>query len=58
MDSMRAVQVVGYHENLRMAEVPVPEPADPLDVLVEVGGAGSAVRTCTSSKASGPRSPG
>lgn len=40
MDSMRAVQVVGYHENLRMAEVPVPEPADPLDVVVKIGGAG------------------
>ncbi|MFS2292966.1 MAG: NAD(P)-dependent alcohol dehydrogenase [Actinomadura sp.] len=40
MGSMRAVQVVGYHQNLRMAEVPVPEPEDPLDVVVRIGGAG------------------
>ncbi|NUQ32852.1 MAG: alcohol dehydrogenase catalytic domain-containing protein, partial [Dermatophilaceae bacterium] len=37
---MRAVQVVGYHENLRMTEVPVPEPAGPFDVVVKIGGAG------------------
>ncbi|XRQ16696.1 NAD(P)-dependent alcohol dehydrogenase [Actinomadura welshii] len=37
---MRAVQVVGYHEGLRMAEVPVPEVAGPSDVVVKIGGAG------------------
>ncbi|KJK13461.1 alcohol dehydrogenase [Terrabacter sp. 28] len=37
---MRAVQVVGYHENLRMTEVPVPEPTGPFDVVVKIGGAG------------------
>ncbi|NUO36811.1 MAG: NAD(P)-dependent alcohol dehydrogenase [Dermatophilaceae bacterium] len=40
MTTMRAVQVVGYHENLRMTEVPVPEPAGPFDVVVKIGGAG------------------
>jgi NAD+-dependent secondary alcohol dehydrogenase Adh1 len=40
MATMRAVQVVGYHENLRAAEVPVPEPEGPLDVVVKIGGAG------------------
>lgn len=37
---MRAVQVVGYGEDLRMAEVPVPEADGPLDVVVRIGGAG------------------
>ncbi|NUR17483.1 MAG: NAD(P)-dependent alcohol dehydrogenase [Dermatophilaceae bacterium] len=40
MTTMRAVQVVGYHEDLRMTEVPVPEPAGPFDVVVKIGGAG------------------
>ncbi|WP_433467919.1 NAD(P)-dependent alcohol dehydrogenase [Spirillospora sp. CA-128828] len=40
MSAMRAVQVVGYHENLRMAEAPVPEPEGPFDVVVKIGGAG------------------
>jgi NAD+-dependent secondary alcohol dehydrogenase Adh1 len=40
MSSMRAVQVVGYHQKLEMAEVPVPEPTGPFDVVVKVGGAG------------------
>lgn len=40
MSTMRAVQVVGYHEKLRMDEVPVPEPTGPWDVIVKVGGAG------------------
>ena len=40
MSAMRAVQVVGYHENLQMAEVPVPEPTGPFDVIVRIGGAG------------------
>ncbi|MFC5749021.1 alcohol dehydrogenase catalytic domain-containing protein [Actinomadura rugatobispora] len=40
MSTMRAVQVVGYHRDLRMAEVPVPEPAEPFDVVVKIGGAG------------------
>ena len=37
---MRAVQVVGYHQNLEMAEVPVPTPTEPFDVVVKIGGAG------------------
>ncbi|MFD0852898.1 alcohol dehydrogenase catalytic domain-containing protein, partial [Actinomadura adrarensis] len=46
---MRAVQVTGYHDSLlpsgyhdslRAAEVPVPEPEGPLDVVVKIGGAG------------------
>lgn len=40
MSTMRAVQVIGYHENLRMDEVPVPEPTGPWDVVVKIGGAG------------------
>ncbi|WP_330473378.1 NAD(P)-dependent alcohol dehydrogenase [Terrabacter sp. C0L_2] len=40
MTTMRAVQVVGYHANLEMAEVPVPEPTGPFDVVVRIGGAG------------------
>ncbi|MGP4027875.1 NAD(P)-dependent alcohol dehydrogenase [Actinomadura sp. 3N407] len=39
MSSMRAVRVVGYHENLRMDDVPVPEPEGPFDVVVKIGGA-------------------
>ena len=38
--TMRAVQVVGYHQALEMAEVPVPEPTGPFDVIVKIGGAG------------------
>ncbi|MCX6491279.1 MAG: NAD(P)-dependent alcohol dehydrogenase [Rhodococcus sp.] len=37
---MRAVQVVGYHKNLEMTEVPIPEVQGPLDVIVRIGGAG------------------
>ncbi|MEU5989593.1 NAD(P)-dependent alcohol dehydrogenase [Spirillospora sp. NPDC047418] len=37
---MRAVRVVGYGEDLRMAEVPVPEADGPFDVVVRIGGAG------------------
>jgi len=40
MSTMRAVQVVGYHEPLRAAEVDVPEPSGAFDVLVKIGGAG------------------
>ena len=40
MSSMRAVQVVGYHQNLEMTEVPVPEATGPWDVIVRIGGAG------------------
>jgi NAD+-dependent secondary alcohol dehydrogenase Adh1 len=40
MSTMRAVQVVGYHKNLEMREVPVPEPSGPWDVVVKIGGAG------------------
>ncbi|WP_045200948.1 NAD(P)-dependent alcohol dehydrogenase [Rhodococcus sp. B7740] len=37
---MRAVQVVGYHKNLEMTEVPIPVVRGPLDVIVKIGGAG------------------
>jgi NAD+-dependent secondary alcohol dehydrogenase Adh1 len=40
MSSMRAVQVVGYHQNLEMTERPVPTPTGPFDVIVKIGGAG------------------
>lgn len=40
MSTMRAVQVVGYHQPLAMAEVPAPEPTSPFDVVVRIGGAG------------------
>ena len=40
MTTMRAVQVVGYHQNLEMTELPVPEPTGPFDVIVKIGGAG------------------
>lgn len=40
MTTMRAVQVVGYHQDLEMTEVPVPEPTGPFDVIVRIGGAG------------------
>lgn len=40
MSTMRAVQVVGYHQNLQMEQVPVPEPTGPWDVVVKIGGAG------------------
>ncbi|GHF65658.1 NAD+-dependent secondary alcohol dehydrogenase Adh1 [Amycolatopsis bartoniae] len=37
---MKAIQVVGYHEPLRAAEVPRPEVTGPFDVVVKIGGAG------------------
>jgi NAD+-dependent secondary alcohol dehydrogenase Adh1 len=37
---MRAVQVVGYHDNLEIKEVPEPTVSGPLDVIVKIGGAG------------------
>jgi NAD+-dependent secondary alcohol dehydrogenase Adh1 len=40
MSTMRAVQVVGYHEGLKMAEVPRPDVTGPWDVVVRIGGAG------------------
>lgn len=40
MSSMRAVQVVGYHQDLEMTQVPVPEASGPWDVVVRIGGAG------------------
>jgi NAD+-dependent secondary alcohol dehydrogenase Adh1 len=40
MSTMRAVQVVGYHQDLEMTEVPVPEATGPFDVIVRIGGAG------------------
>ncbi|MHA7239271.1 NAD(P)-dependent alcohol dehydrogenase [Arthrobacter sp. TMS1-12-1] len=40
MSTMRAVQVVGYHQALKMAEVPMPVVTGPFDVIVRIGGAG------------------
>jgi len=40
MSTMRAVQVVGYHQNLEMKEVEAPRPTGPFDVIVKIGGAG------------------
>jgi NAD+-dependent secondary alcohol dehydrogenase Adh1 len=40
MSTMRAVQVVGYHQPLEMTELPVPEVTGPFDVVVRIGGAG------------------
>jgi NAD+-dependent secondary alcohol dehydrogenase Adh1 len=40
MSTMRAVQVTGYHQNLQPAEVPIPTPTGPFDVVVKIGGAG------------------
>ena len=40
MSTMRAVQVVGYHQNPEMREVDVPEVSGPFDVIVRIGGAG------------------
>ena len=37
---MRAVRVVGYHQNLEMTEIPKPEVTGPHDVIVKIGGAG------------------
>ncbi|MEV4151352.1 NAD(P)-dependent alcohol dehydrogenase [Amycolatopsis sp. NPDC049691] len=37
---MKAVQVVGYDEPLRLTEVPSPEVSEPYDVVVRIGGAG------------------
>lgn len=37
---MRAVVVVGYHQDLQMAEVSKPEITGPHDVIVKIGGAG------------------
>ncbi|GAA1124437.1 NAD(P)-dependent alcohol dehydrogenase [Kribbella jejuensis] len=37
---MRAVQVVGYHTDLKLSDVPEPKVEGPLDVIVRVGGAG------------------
>ncbi|MFE8886850.1 NAD(P)-dependent alcohol dehydrogenase [Pseudarthrobacter enclensis] len=40
MNTMRAVQVVGYHEGLKMTEAPIPEVSGAWDVVVRIGGAG------------------
>ncbi|TDD37487.1 NAD(P)-dependent alcohol dehydrogenase [Saccharopolyspora elongata] len=37
---MKAVQVVGYDQPLRLTEVPTPEVTGPYDVIVRIGGAG------------------
>ncbi|GHE61593.1 NAD(P)-dependent alcohol dehydrogenase [Streptomyces thermocarboxydus] len=37
---MKAVQVVGYHRNLELANVPSPTVTGPYDVIVKIGGAG------------------
>ncbi len=40
MSTMRAVRVVGYHQNLEMTEVQKPTITEPFDVIVKIGGAG------------------
>ncbi len=37
---MKAVRVVGYHENLQLDDVPAPEVTGPHDVVVRIGAAG------------------
>ncbi|MDP9390223.1 MAG: NAD(P)-dependent alcohol dehydrogenase [Actinomycetota bacterium] len=37
---MKAVRVVGYHEPLRMDDIPAPDITGPHDVIVKIGGAG------------------
>jgi NAD+-dependent secondary alcohol dehydrogenase Adh1 len=37
---VKAVQVVGYHRNLEMTDVPQPTVVEPYDVVVKIGGAG------------------
>ena len=37
---MKAVRVVGYHENLKLGEAPEPKITSPLDVVVKIGAAG------------------
>ena len=37
---MKAVQVVGYHRNLELTDVPEPGVEGPFDVVVKIGGAG------------------
>lgn len=37
---MKAIQVVGYHEKLRLTDLPAPEVTGPYDVIVRIGGAG------------------
>lgn len=37
---MKAVQVVGYHTKMQLADVPNPEISGPFDVVVRIGGAG------------------
>jgi len=40
MSTMKAVQVVGYHQHLQLTEIPKPEVSGPFDVIVRIGGAG------------------
>ncbi|NMO01412.1 NAD(P)-dependent alcohol dehydrogenase [Gordonia sp. TBRC 11910] len=37
---MKAVQVVGYHQDMVLADIPQPLVTGPLDVIVRIGGAG------------------
>jgi NAD+-dependent secondary alcohol dehydrogenase Adh1 len=37
---MKVVQVVGYHQNLKLDEAPQPKITSPLDVIVKIGAAG------------------
>jgi NAD+-dependent secondary alcohol dehydrogenase Adh1 len=37
---MKAVQVVGYHTNPQLTDIPEPKVEGPLDVIVRIGGAG------------------
>ncbi|WP_202965832.1 NAD(P)-dependent alcohol dehydrogenase [Agreia bicolorata] len=40
MSTMRAVQVVGYHHDLQLTEIPRPKIDGSFDVIVRIGGAG------------------
>src|SRR6478609_7817289 len=37
---MKAVRVVGYHENLKIDDIPEPQATGPFDVVVRIGAAG------------------
>jgi D-arabinose 1-dehydrogenase-like Zn-dependent alcohol dehydrogenase len=54
---MIAARLHEYHQPLKVEELDEPRATGPLDVVVKIGGAGLCRTTCTSRKASGPRSP-
>jgi NAD+-dependent secondary alcohol dehydrogenase Adh1 len=37
---MKAVRVVGYHQDLQLDDIPAPEVTGPHDVVVRIGAAG------------------